>query len=127
MNYVKAKNVLPAQLLEKVQEYASGTYLYIPQKCENRKNWGESKDSKAWYKRRNQWIYKNYKEGFSVREISQKFFLSEKSVYRITCVQKKRKQDKKWKYGGYGNEFCLSAVFFTRTDFLILFSELSLR
>ena len=89
MNYVKAKNVLPAQLLEKVQEYASGTYLYIPQKCENRKNWGESKDSKAWYKRRNQRIYKNDKEGFSVREISQKFFLSEKSVYRIILCAKK--------------------------------------
>ena len=121
MNYVKAKNVLPAQLLEKVQEYASGTYLYIPQKCENRKNWGESKDSKNWYKRRNQRIYKNYKEGFSVREISQKFFLSEKSVYRITCAQKKRKQDKKWKYGGYGNEFCLSAVFLPERIFSFSF------
>ena len=43
MNYVKAKNVLPAQLLEKVQEYASGTYLYIPQKCENRKKLGRIK------------------------------------------------------------------------------------
>lgn len=43
MNYVKAKNVLPSELLEKIQEYAAGTYLYIPQKCENRKNWGESK------------------------------------------------------------------------------------
>lgn len=60
MNYVKAKNVLPSELLEKIQEYAAGTYLYIPQKCENRKNWGESKDSKNWYKRRNQRIYKNY-------------------------------------------------------------------
>ena len=89
MNYVKAKNVLPAQLLEKVQEYAAGTYLYIPQQCENRKNLGESKDSKAWYKRRNQRIYKNYKEGFSVKEISQKFFLSEKSVYRIILFEKK--------------------------------------
>lgn len=89
MNYVKAKNVLPAHLLEKVQEYAAGTYLYIPQKCENRKSWGESKDSKAWYKRRNRRIYKNYKEGFSVREISQEFFLSEKSVYRIISSEKK--------------------------------------
>lgn len=89
MNYVKAKNVLPAELLKKVQEYAAGTYLYIPQKCENHKNWGESKDSKAWYKRRNQRIYKNYKEGFSVREISQEFFLTEKSVYRIISSEKK--------------------------------------
>ncbi|WP_296691841.1 CD3324 family protein [Treponema sp. UBA7567] len=89
MDYVKAKNVLPLALLEKIQEYAAGTYLYIPQKCENRKNWGESKDSKNWYKRRNQRIYKNYKEGFSVSEISQEFFLSEKSIYRIISSEKK--------------------------------------
>ncbi|WP_296690025.1 CD3324 family protein [Treponema sp. UBA6852] len=89
MDYVKAKNILPSELLEKIQEYAAGTYLYIPQKCENRKNWGESKDSKNWYKRRNQRIYKNYKEGFSVSEISQEFFLSEKSIYRIILCEKK--------------------------------------
>ena len=89
MNYVKAKNILPSGLLEKIQEYAAGTCLYIPQKCENRKNWGESKDSKNWYKRRNQRIYKNYKEGFSVSEISQEFFLSEKSIYRIISSEKK--------------------------------------
>ena len=89
MDYVKAKNILPSELLEKIQEYAAGTYLYIPQKCESRKNWGESKDSKAWYKSRNQRIYKNYKEGFSVSEISQEFFLSEKSIYRIISSEKK--------------------------------------
>ena len=89
MNYVKAKNVLPPALLEKIQEYAAGTYLYIPQKCESRKNWGESKDSKNWYKRRNQRIYESYKKGFSVSKISQEFFLSEKSVYRIISSEKK--------------------------------------
>lgn len=90
MNYVKAQNILPSELLEKIQEYAAGIYLYIPQKCENRKNWGESKDSKAWYKKRNQRIYKSYKEGFSVSEISHKFFLSEKSIYRIILQAKSR-------------------------------------
>lgn len=95
MNYVKAKNILPSELLEKVQEYAAGTYLYIPKKCENRKSWGESKGSKAWYKNRNQRIYKNYKEGFSVSEISHKFFLSEKSIYRIILREKKRNQGEK--------------------------------
>lgn len=89
MNYVKAKNVLPSELLEKIQEYSAGTCLYIPQKFESRKNWGESKDSKNYYKRRNQRIYENYKKGFSVSEISQKFFLSEKSIYRIILSEKK--------------------------------------
>jgi len=89
MNYVKAKNVLPPELLEMIQEYAAGTYLYIPQKCESRKNWGESKDSRTWYNNRNQRIYESYKKGFSVSEISHKFFLSEKSVYRIISSEKK--------------------------------------
>ncbi len=90
MSYVKAKNVLPSELLEKIQEYAAGTYLYIPQKCESRKSWGESKDSKTWYKSRNKRIYENYKAGFSVSEISQKFFLSEKSIYRIILSEKRQ-------------------------------------
>lgn len=90
MNYVKAKNVLPSELLEKIQEYAAGTYMYIPQKCESRKNWGESKDSRTWYNNRNQRIYESYKKGFSVSEISQKFFLSEKSIYRIILQAKKQ-------------------------------------
>ena len=47
MNYVKAKNVLPSELLEKIQEYVAGTYLYIPQKCENRKNWENQKIPKT--------------------------------------------------------------------------------
>lgn len=89
MNYVKAKNILPSGLLEEIQEYAAGIYLYIPQKNEDKKKWGESKDSRNWYENRNRRIYEHYKDGFSVREISRNFFLSEKSIYRIILQVKK--------------------------------------
>ena len=90
MSYVKATNILPVKLLEMIQEYVDGTYLYIPQKCGNRKKWGESKDSKTWYKNRNHQIYLYYKKGVSVKEISEQFFLSEKSVYRIILQEKRQ-------------------------------------
>lgn len=90
MEYVKAKNILPAELIEKIQEYAAGTYLYIPQKKDGRKSWGERKNSREWYSERNRRIYGHYKSGFPVSEISQKFFLSEKSIYRIILQAKKQ-------------------------------------
>ncbi len=41
MEYVKAHNVLPEEIIELIQEYIDGEYLYIPRKSENEKAWGE--------------------------------------------------------------------------------------
>lgn len=89
MEYVKAQNVLPHRLLEEIQKYAAGTYLYVPQKKGLRKSWGERKNSREWYSERNRRIYGHYQAGFSVSEISEEFFLSEKSIYRIILRAKK--------------------------------------
>ncbi len=57
MDYVRAADVLPAWLLGMVQEYAAGTCLYIPQRCGDRRRWGEATDSGSWYRDRNRRIY----------------------------------------------------------------------
>ena len=90
MDYVKAVDVLPAELLEMVQEYAAGTYLYVPQRRGSRRRWGESTDSRSWYRDRNRRIYLYHMEGATAREISRRFFLSEKSVYRIILQEKRQ-------------------------------------
>ena len=41
MKYIKATDVLPVEILEIIQEYIDGEYIYIPRKCENHKSWGE--------------------------------------------------------------------------------------
>ncbi len=34
MKYIKATDVLPVEILEIIQEYIDGEYIYIPRKCE---------------------------------------------------------------------------------------------
>ena len=41
MSYKKATQILPQELLIKVQEYIDGEFLYIPRISDNKKNWGE--------------------------------------------------------------------------------------
>lgn len=40
MKYKKAQNVLPEEILELIQNYVDGEYLYIPRKSKNKKSWG---------------------------------------------------------------------------------------
>ena len=41
MKYKKASDILPIEIIEKIQEYIDGDFLYIPRKDINRKKWGE--------------------------------------------------------------------------------------
>ena len=41
MRYRKATEVLPEELVEAIQKYMDGGYVYIPRKEENKKKWGE--------------------------------------------------------------------------------------
>ena len=41
MNYKKAEDVLPKEILSLIQDYIDGECIYIPRKKENRKSWGE--------------------------------------------------------------------------------------
>ncbi len=38
MSYKKAIHILPEELLELIQEYVDGEYIYIPRKSNNKKN-----------------------------------------------------------------------------------------
>ena len=46
MRYARAQDILPQQLLNELQQYIDGAYLYIPRKQENRLAWGERTHSK---------------------------------------------------------------------------------
>ncbi|EQB4335229.1 CD3324 family protein [Clostridium botulinum] len=76
-------DVLPEELLELIQNYIDGEYIYIPRKECNRKTWGENTESKRKISIRNSEIYKKYKEGISVKVLSEMYYLSPKSIQRI--------------------------------------------
>ena len=83
MGYVHALEILPEGLIEKIQEYVDGQVIYIPKIKSKKCKWGEKTDTKAYFKERNFEIYNRYKNGMTVFELSEKYFLTPKSIQRI--------------------------------------------
>ena len=46
VSYTNADRILPRELLDAIQQYADGVYLYIPRKAERKRAWGEATDSR---------------------------------------------------------------------------------
>ena len=88
MKYVKAIDVLPQEIIEIIQNYVDGEYLYIPRKNDNKKSWGEKSGIKNILNERNIEIYEKYIKGLSISELSKEYFLSEKSIRKIIFNQK---------------------------------------
>lgn len=82
MSYKKGVEVLPAHLLKEVQKYIDGGLIYIPKKSK-RVGWGYLNGSRKSLETRNKKIYELYKDGISISEIADKYFLSEESIKKI--------------------------------------------
>lgn len=90
MSYRKAKNLLPAELVELIQKYVDGEYIYIPKREENKKSWGSSTSTIKELASRNSSIYYDYLSGMKVATLSEKYFLSSKSIQRIVLIEKRK-------------------------------------
>ncbi|WP_455582606.1 CD3324 family protein [Dysosmobacter sp.] len=83
MRYMKAGDVLPPDLIDKIQSYIDGEYLYIPRRASNRKSWGAANGRRAQTQERNREICGRYLSGVSVRQLSEQYFLAPKSIQKI--------------------------------------------
>lgn len=83
MSYQKTIDLLPKELLEQIQEYVDGKVIYIPKKEENKKTWGESTDTKQFLASRNRQICLDFQNGITIEQLSEKYFLTKKSIQRI--------------------------------------------
>ena len=90
MSYKKATQVLPPKLLEQVQKYVDGEYLYIPRITQNKKNWGSTTTTRRELLALNQRIYQDYLAGVPVKQLAETYFLSSKSIQRILAQMKKQ-------------------------------------
>lgn len=90
MSYKKAVNILPAELVELIQTYVDGEYIYIPRKEENRREWGTVTSGRKQLDSRNSNIYKDYLLGIKVSILAEKYYLSSKSIQRIILQEKKK-------------------------------------
>ncbi|MEA4849127.1 MAG: CD3324 family protein [Clostridiaceae bacterium] len=88
MSYIKARHILPVDLLEKVQKYVDGECIYIPKAAYNKQEWGANTSTRKELKIRNKQIYDDYLKGQNTDSLSSKYFLSLKSVQRIIRQQK---------------------------------------
>jgi len=89
MKYEKAENILPNNIIELIQNYIDGGYIYIPRKNENKKSWGENTETKRQLEARDREIFNKYSSGVPVKILCEQYFLTESSIRRIIRNQKK--------------------------------------
>ncbi|HBL07159.1 MAG TPA: hypothetical protein DDZ33_09600 [Clostridium sp.] len=83
MKYKNAQKILPKEIIKIIQQYVDGSYLYIPRKDENRKSWGENSGFKNELIERNTQIYNSFNNGSSVKELANKYYLTQNSIRKI--------------------------------------------
>lgn len=90
MSYASARDIFPEDILKIIQQYVDGECIYIPKKEENKIAWGELTQGKNEILNRNARIYQDYLSGISMQNLSERYYLSPKSIQRIVSQEKKR-------------------------------------
>ena len=89
MSYTNARNIFPENILKIIQNYVEGEYIYIPKKEQNKMSWGELTKSREELLIRNTKIYEDYLAGISMQSLSERYYLSPKTIQRIVLEKKK--------------------------------------
>jgi Mor family transcriptional regulator len=87
MKYNNAKKVLPDELMDEVQKYIQGEYLYIPKADGSRKSWGTNTGYRKKLTIRNDNIRKSFKDGSTIDELMDQYYLSESTIKKIIYVK----------------------------------------
>ena len=83
MKYIKADWCLPIALVEELQSYIQGGYIYVPSRKDSKKKWGELSGCRYEIEQRNRKIRKDYQQGKSVDELADIYYLSVHSIRKI--------------------------------------------
>ena len=83
MKYIKADSVLPIALVEELQSYIQGGYIYVPSRKDSKKKWGELSGCRYEIEQRNRKIRIDYQQGKSVDELADIYYLSVHSIRKI--------------------------------------------
>ncbi|QHA90870.1 CD3324 family protein [Bacillus sp. N1-1] len=87
MNYVKANDVLPKELIEEIQRYVQGKTLYIPKPKYAYEKWGTCSGAKSFMKERNLSIKSDFKDGISIDELKENYHLSVETIKKIVYTK----------------------------------------
>ena len=83
MRYINANEILPKDLVEKLQDFIQGEYLYIPAIKDQHKNWGELSGFREEIDRRNSEIIQAYTSGLTIQELADSYYLSVYAIRKI--------------------------------------------
>ena len=83
MKYKNASSLLPAALVEQLQDSLQGEYLYIPKKEDQHKSWGDQTGSRLRISKRNACIRRDFQLGKSIENLSETYFLSVHTIRKI--------------------------------------------
>ena len=83
MKYINANKILPDALIEELQEYVQAGYIYIRAKDEQHKSWGELSGYRKELYERNEIIIKKYKNGVSIEDLAEEYYLSVYAIRKI--------------------------------------------
>lgn len=88
MKYKNAREILPPHLVEEIQKYIQGEFLYISKK--DKQTHRAVTEYKIELEKRNSRIYKMHLEGIKNEDLAQNFNLTQSSIRRIIIEQRKR-------------------------------------
>lgn len=97
MKYKNANSILPEELIENIQQYVQGEYIYIPIK--NRAEASQPTEYDVELQKRDEHIYTRHLEGISNKKLAEMYCLSESSIRRIVLNQRKRYDEMKDRIG----------------------------
>ena len=83
LGYKKGESKIPAELIEKIQEYVDGTTVYIPKKSKRLRRCEGNDTNHSAIEKRNAEIYSKYILGTSVKELSKTYYISPQGIYKI--------------------------------------------
>lgn len=84
VKYVNAEVILPDNLVEEIQKYIQGGYLYIPCQVQIRKRYRENN----YIKNRNENICNRHKNGDKIKDLAEEYYLSIDSIKKIVYKKK---------------------------------------
>ena len=103
MKYKNANNILPVELIDAIQKYVQGEYIYIPIKDKLVNTIPTEYEVEL--QKRDRHIYTKALEGVSNKELSVMYSLSESSIRRIIINQRKRYETMKDRVKGILNNW----------------------
>ena len=90
MKYKNAGEILPSELVEEIQKYIQGAFLYIPKK--DKQTHRAVTEYRIELEKRNNRIFRMHLEGMSNKHLAKNFSLAQSSIRRILIEQRKRSE-----------------------------------